>query len=207
MKTINQLTAFTAIIRYLTLALLIPALTITSVNGQALYKLNSRDNLVKISGKSNVHDWTMTALNPIAEAEFSALTGSDNIPKSLNELSFTVLAKSLKSDHSSMDTRTYKTIKADTFPKIIFKLSNAVISAVAKNKFSIKATGTLTIAGVSKNITMQVNGDVKADQSITCTGSESIKLTEYNIDPPSFMLGAMKVANDLVVSYTLNFKK
>ncbi|MGY4386120.1 polyisoprenoid-binding protein YceI [Pedobacter sp. UYP24] len=207
MKTFNELTGLTAIKRYLAIILLIPILSITSVSGQAAYKLSSKDNLIKIAGKSNVHDWIMIALNPIAEADFGPLVGSDNIPKSLNELSFTVLAKSLKSEHSSMDTRTYKTIKANDFPKITFKLSNAVISAVAKNKFAIKATGILTIAGVSKNITMQVNGDVKADQSIICTGSESIKLTEYNIDPPSFMLGAMKVANELVVSYTLNFKK
>ncbi|MHA4895556.1 YceI family protein [Pedobacter sp. PWIIR3] len=207
MKTFSKLTGLTAIKRYLALTLLIPALSITSLSGQALYKLNGKDNLVKIAGKSNVHDWTMTALNPVAEADFGVLTGADNIPKSLSDLSFTVLAKSLKSEHSSMDTRTYKTIKADDFPKITFKLSNAVISPVSKNKFKIKATGILTIAGVSKSIAMQVSGEVKADQSITCTGSESIKQTEYNIDPPSFMLGAMKVANELLVTYTLNFKK
>lgn len=207
MKTISQLTGLTGIKRYLALTLLIPAISITSLSGQSLYKLESKDNLVKVSGKSNVHDWTMSSVTPVAEADFGALTGSDNIPKSLDALTFVVNAKSLKSEHSSMDGRTYKTINADKYPKIVFKLSNAVIVPVAKNKFNVKATGVLTISGVSKTISMLVNGEVKPDQTITCTGSESLKLTDYKIDPPSFMFGAMKVADELVITYSLNFKK
>jgi len=106
-----------------------------------------------------------------------------------------------------MDNRTYKTIKADAYPQITFKLSDATIAPLQKNKFSVKATGTLTIAGVSRVITIQANGEVKPDNSITVTGQEKLKLTDFNIQPPSFMLGAMKVANDLTIGYTLNFKK
>jgi len=177
------------------------------VTAQSVYKLNpSKENVVKVSGTSNVHDWAMTAENPTSEAEFGPLTGNENVPKSLNSLSFSVNAKSLKSEHSSMDTRTYKVIKADDFPKISFKLGSAVISPVSKGKFSVKATGTLSIAGVSKTITMQVNGVVNADQSITCSGTQKLKLTDYSIQPPSFMLGAMKVGDELSISYNLNFK-
>jgi hypothetical protein len=180
----------------------------TGVYAQTVYKLSgSKENTVKISGSSNVHDWTMVAQNPVCEANFGQLTGDEGVPKSLGSLSFSVNAKSLKSEHESMDGRTYKTIKADAYPQITFKLSEASITPLQKNKFSVKATGTLTIAGVSRVISMQVNGEVKPDNSITCTGQEKIKLTDYNIQPPSFMLGAMKVANDLTIAYTLNFKK
>jgi polyisoprenoid-binding protein YceI len=147
----------------------------------------------------------MTAQNPVCEAEFSGNTG--DIPKALKSFNFSVEAKNLKSEHGSMDNRTYKTIKADEFPKIVFKLASATITPGQKHKFSINATGTLTIAGASKTITMLVNGELKADNTITCTGSEKIKLTDFKIDPPSFMLGAMKVKDDLTIQYTLNFKK
>lgn len=174
---------------------------------QGLYKLSgSKENQVKVTGKSNVHDWAMTANNPTCEAEFTDPTGTDNIPKSLNSLSFSVNAKSLKSEHSSMDNRTYKVIKADDYPKITFKINSAVISPVAKGKFSIKTTGILNIAGVAKTISMQVNGSVNADQSITCSGTQKLKLTDYNIQPPSFMLGAMKVGDELTINFHLNFK-
>ena len=182
-------------------------ITIGGVQAQSVYKLSgSKENSVKVIGTSNVHDWNMVAQNPSAEASFGALTGEEGVPKSLTSLSFSVEAKSLKSEHESMDNRTYKTIKADAFPKISFKLASAVITPVKKSKFAVKATGTLTIAGTPKTIVMQVNGTVNEDGSITCSGTQQLKLTDFNIQPPSFMLGAMKVANELTIQYNLNFK-
>ena len=183
------------------------AFSVIGMQTQAQYKLSTtKENTVKISGGSNVHDWTMNAQNPVCEAAFGSLTAEENIPKNLTSLSFSVNTKSLKSEHSSMDGRTYKTLKADNFPKITFKLSNAVVTPVKKNRFSVRANGTLTIAGTSKNITMMVNGEVKEDGSIQCTGQQKLKLTDFNIQPPSFMLGAMKVDNDLTIDFNLTFK-
>ncbi|RZK76700.1 MAG: YceI family protein [Pedobacter sp.] len=208
MKNISQLTRLSGIRRYLTLMLLMPMICVADLNAQSPYKLsNTKENLIRVSGKSNVHDWSMNALNPTSEADFGSFDAEDNVPKTLTALSFSVNARNLKSEHASMDTRTYKVIKADANPKISFKLANAVITPVSKHKFTVKGTGALTIAGVVKTITMQVNGEVKADQSITCSGTQSIKLTDYGMEPPSFMLGAMKVGNELMISFTLNFKK
>ncbi len=180
------------------------AFSVIGMQTQAQYKLSTaKENTVKISGGSNVHGWTMIAQNPVCEASFGAVSTDENTPKSLTSLSFSVNTKSLKSEHSSMDGRTYKTLKAEQFPKITFKLSNATITPV---KFSVKANGTLTIAGSSKAITMVVYGEVKEDGSINCTGQQKLKLTDFNIQPPSFMLGAMKVDNDLTIDYNLTFK-
>lgn len=192
--------------KLLSCILLISFISAVGVKAQGVYKLsNSADNTVKVLGSSNVHDWTMVAQNPVSEADFTGAAG--DIPKTLKALTFSVDAKSLKSEHSSMDDRTYKTIKADEFPKIVFKLTAATITPGAKDKFTINATGNLTIAGVTKVITLQVNGDVKSDNTITCSGSQKIKLTDFKISPPSFMLGAMKVKDDLTIQYNLNFKK
>jgi len=206
MKKMLRFTPFNSSLKYLSLLIFVALASGQQLQAQSSYKLSgSKENLVKVSGKSNVHDWTMNAENPVAEADFGPLN-ADNVPKSLTALSFSVNAKSLKSEHSSMDTRTYKVIKADAFPKISFKLSSAVISPVSKGKFTVKAVGTLTIAGVAKTINMQVNGSVNADHSITCTGIQKLKLTDYSIQPPSFMLGAMKVGDELSIAFNLNFK-
>ncbi|HTE00103.1 MAG TPA: YceI family protein [Mucilaginibacter sp.] len=181
-------------------------LSIQTLQAQVAYKLSaSKDNVVKVLGSSNVHDWTMIAQKPVCEAEFGALSGE--VPKKLGSLSFSVEAKNLKSEHESMDGRTYKTIKADTYPRIVFKLNSATITPGQKDNFIIQATGSLTIAGVSQVITMQVSGLVNPDKTITCTGQQKLKLTDYKIDPPSFMLGAMKVKNDLTIQFSLNLVK
>ena len=98
-------------------------------------------------------------------------------------------------------------MKADAFPKIFYKLTNAVIGKTQKNRYTVKSTGVLTIAGQARSISMDLDVVVNADNSITCTGTEKLKLTDYKITPPSYMLGAMKVYNDLSIQFTLHYKK
>ncbi len=164
-----------------------------------------KDVNIKVLGSSNVHDWTEVTSAIESTGEFKI--GDENQIQALESFNLAVTAKSLKSEHDMMDTRTYKAIKADQFPKITFKLESAAITPVQKNKVNIKATGNLTIAGVTQTIVLDVVAVVNTDNSITCTGSKKIKLTDYKIDPPSYLLGAMKVANELTIQYNLTFKK
>ncbi len=175
------------------------------VTAQVTYQLvQSPAVVIKVSGKSNVHDWTMTATGIESQGKFK-LNG-DNLTD-VTSLSFTVAAKSLKSGKSSMDNRTYKTIKADQYPNITYKLTSATVSHISQKNYLVKTKGELTIAGVTQPVNVSVNATVNADNTITCTGTENIKLTDYGIKPPSFMLGTMKVYNDLAIQFTLIYKK
>lgn len=173
---------------------------------QTSYKLTSgKDASIKVLGTSNVHDWVLTSTAIESQGEFK-IDGDDQL-RGLSSFTLSLNAKSLKSEHESMDNRTYKTMKADQYPKITYKLTSATITPIQKNKYTIKATGELTIAGVTQTIVMTINAVTNADNTITCTGSEALKLTDYKIDPPSFMLGAMKVKNDLTIQFNLTYKK
>lgn len=194
---------------YATLYSIITAIVIFGMvqlaNAQTIYKVvNGKESFIKVLGSSNVHDWNMTSVVIDSQGDFKF--DGDQL-KGLGAFTLSVDAKSLKSEHSSMDERTYKTIKADQFPKILFKLTSATVTPVQKNKFLIKAKGDLTIAGTTQSINMDVNATVNADNTITCSGSQKLQLKEYKIDPPSFMLGAMKVANDLTIQFNINYKK
>jgi len=198
-KTINRIAASTII-----MAVIIFLANPLQSAAQANYKiLTNPDVAIKVLGSSNVHDWTETATGLESQGEFKFEGG---VLRTLRSFSFSVSAKNLKSEHSSMDDRTYKTIKADQFPKIIYKLSSAVVTTVQKNKYTIKATGELTIAGATQTVTLNVTAVVNSDNTITCTGSQKIQLTDYKMEPPSFMLGAMKVKNDLTIQYNLIYK-
>jgi polyisoprenoid-binding protein YceI len=174
-----------------------------STMAQSNYKLNSGAS-VSVSGTSNVHDWTMTSTGVESQGGFKVNSRDELI--GLTNLSFVVQSKSLKSGKSSMDNRTYKSIKADEFPKISYQLKSAILT-LKGDKYNIATTGNLTIAGVTQSISMLVTAVVNANKTITCKGSEKLKLTDYKIDPPSFMLGAMKVGNDLVIQFDLTYSK
>lgn len=166
---------------------------------QTSYK-NSEGSQVKVFGTSNLHDWTMTAKAFTCEGTF--IVKGDQLVD-VTALTLTIPVKNLKSNESLMDSRAYKTLKADQYSTIGFKLTNATVNAQQK---TIKATGNLTISGFSNLITLQISYVVNGDE-ILCKGSQSLKMTEYKIKPPSFMLGALKTGDDLKIDVNLKMKK
>lgn len=177
----------------------------TLVTAQATYKLaQSPDVTIKVLGSSNVHDWTMASTAMESQGDF---TFDGDKLQGLRSFSFRLAVKSLHSDHASMDDRTYKSVNASKYPNISYKLTSAVVTSVGGNKYLIKTKGDLTIAGATQPISMDVTATVGADNTITCVGARKIQLTDYGIKPPTFMLGTMKVTNDLTIQFNLIYKK
>jgi polyisoprenoid-binding protein YceI len=158
---------------------------------------------IKVSGTSNLHDWTMEAKNSSCSASFNFLPGNANQPQSLTALTLSVPVQNLKSGKSSMDSKAYTALKAKTYSTIVFVLTSATILPGQKNQFEVKSTGNLSIAGVTKQVTMDVTGIVNTDGTITCHGSKKLKMTDYQIKPPVFMLGTLKTGDDLTIDFIL----
>lgn len=154
---------------------------------------------IKVAGTSNIHDWAMQTNTISGDAQVT-LAGKDL--KDVNTLNFTTAAKNLKGKEDLLNTRAHKAMKADKFPTIAFKLNSASVSGDI-----VKGTGSLTIAGVTKEIAVQGKATENADGSLSISGSRKIKMSEYSIQPPSFMLGALKVADEINVIYNLKLKK
>ncbi len=183
-------------------ALALVVMTGISLNGksQSLYALTAGSS-IKVSGTSNLHDWDMNATNFTCDG---TLTVKGEQVQGIDAFSFVLPVNNLKSKESLMDTRAYKAMKAEEFPKIAFKLTDA--TPVAGQK-TVKAVGTLTIAGVTNTVTLMAAYQVNADESVTYKVSKVIKMTEYKIKPPSFMLGALKTGDDLTIDIVLKMKK
>lgn len=190
----------------LKIALVMCMLFPTVIMAQTSYKLVAdKSNTIKVEGTSNVHDWTMTAKDVESSGTFRFNTRNELTD--ISSLKFSVLAKSLKSEKTSMDGRTYKSMKADQFPKVTYQLTAATVTMIQYNKYAIQTTGLLSIAGKTQTISMKVMALVNADRSISCHGTQKLMLTDYGIEPPSFMLGAMKVGNDLQIRFDLTYTK
>jgi polyisoprenoid-binding protein YceI len=170
-----------------------------NVNAQGV-----RSSDIKVLGTSNLHDWKMKAQSSTVNAKFDLKPGTNQLAD-ISALSFSMPVKGLKSDENLMNTRAYSTLKADKHDKIAFNMSSAVITPQANNQYLVKATGNLTISGVSKQVTLVANGVVNPDKTITITGSQKIKMSEFGVKPPSFMLGALKVGDLVTVEYNLKF--
>jgi hypothetical protein len=174
-----------------------------SLRAQDAYRVADPD--VKVLGTSNLHNWSMEAKDISCSAKFSFAPGSSQ-PQSLTALDLSIPVHNLKSGESSMDSRAYKAMKADKFGTIRFVSQSAVIIPGQNNRFQIKSTGDMTIAGVAQPVVLTAACQLNADGSIVCNGSTLLKMTDYQIKPPSFMLGALKTGDLLTINFSLTFK-
>jgi hypothetical protein len=159
--------------------------------------------IVKVNGSSNLHDWTMEAKSGNIEANLN-LASNVTYLAGIQSLTFTLPVKNLKStEGSTMDNRAYDALKADKNPNITFNLLTATPVSPQANKSQYKVTGNLTIAGVTKPIEMLANSTKNADGSVIITGEQQLKFTQFGLKPPSFMFGALKVTDNLKISYTV----
>ena len=204
MKSLNINTQRTKryLVKLLTVIVLISINAFTQkAYSQASYKVTAGSE-VKVSGTSTLHDWSMLASNFICEGNFIVKGGQLQEVSSLN---FIFPVKSLKSPkEKEMEERAYKALKEDQFKNITFKLTQATV--VPQQKI-IKATGNLTISGVTNEITIQTDYVINADETITCKGTKPIKMSDFKLKPVSLMLGAIKTGDALNIDLLLKLKK
>ena len=166
---------------------------------QALYKIIPGSQ-IKVSGTSNLHDWNMIASTFSCEGNFKVKDGE---LLDISSLSFSLPVTNLKSKEDLLNTRAYKALKAAEFSKITFKLKDATVMPQQK----LRATGSLTIGGVTNEVVIMTSYAINSDDTITCKGSKAIKMSDHKIKAPSFMMGALKTGNDVTIDILLKLKK
>ena len=154
---------------------------------------------IKVNGTSNLHDWTMNAQT--VQAEGNLVFKGDDL-QDITSLTFSLPVNGLKSKEDLMDSRAYKSLKEADFKRISFKLNSATVTGNV-----VKAIGSLTIAGVTKEVALLAKSTVAADGSISFVGSQKLKMSAFGIKPPTFMMGALKVGDEVDINFNLKLKK
>ena len=169
-------------------------------------KYHTKDDLsLVVSGTSTLHDWKMKTSKGEVNATFTLSTNGQ--VTAFNFLSFSTPAESIKSEHTAMDKNAYKALKTDKNPSINYTLTTATITTIDAATYSVKGVGKLTIAGITKDAELVATCKVNADKSISVSGTKKISMKDFNIDPPSFMMGTIKTGNDIVLKFDLTINK
>ena len=152
------------------------------------YNLNNELSEMTVIGKSTLHDW---------EVEVNDMKGSLNINEDGTPTSaeFECRSKSLKSGKSKMDEIMHDALNAESHPKIYFKLI-----WIEKKGDSFVAKGDLKINGVSREIELEISS-INRDSKITLTAMKSFKMSLFNIEPPSALMGTIKASDEITVKF------
>lgn len=186
------------------------ALVASIAGAQELAKVPvSPDSKLWIDGTSNLHDWSCKATQLDATIELdanSAARVATAPPKALKRVEVKVPVRSLKCNHGGMDGNVYKALKADDAPEISYIMASfdAAPAAAEADSFVVHATGTLTIAGKQNKVDMEVKATRLADGTVKASGVVPIKMTDFDIKPPTAIFGRLKTGDEVKVSFELS---
>jgi polyisoprenoid-binding protein YceI len=165
--------------------------------------LKVKANKMTVQGSSSLHDWE----SQITKAEWKGLFQIENLALvDAKNVEVKIPVESIKSTKGKlMDSKTYDAFKAEKNPYIIYNLTTVKVN---QNAGVLDAKGTLTMGGVTRPIDLQAKYKVLPSGDLQITVSKTLKMTEFKMEPPTAMMGTVKVGDEVTVSFdvTLNTK-
>ena len=168
----------------------------------------AEDFSVKIINNSTLHIYGTTNVNT-----FNCVLNFENV-NSIVQTSYTLRNNrlffentELKLDNSCFDCGNnmmnkdfLEMLDSDNHPYITFQLKEVVVNP--KQKDEIYAFASITLAGKTKLYSIPLT--LKKIESIKAVGCLSIKLTDFELEPPKKVLGLIVVNDEIDINFDLN---
>lgn len=169
---------------------------------QTAYELKSHS--IVVSGTSNLHDWTADVLK--AKGVFRVRVEGNKITD-IQGVELKVDAQSFNSSKGSiMNSKINDAIKSKKYPEINFKAIKLNSITNKGGETQISSSGILTIAGNSQNVTINAVGKILSNGEIELTGTQKVKMTDYKVEPPTAMFGALTTGDEVTISFKVVLK-
>ena len=192
-------------IEFLALLLLSASIAVLSVGAahaqsSATYAVQE-DSKLWVDGTSTRSDWTVHAAN--VQGSFGIDGNGADAKISSGKIS--VDAAKIESGKSIMDRLMHDALKVKEHPTVTYVLTSAESAGTSSNDGSVAltTTGKLTLGGTSKDIEMDVTGTHSADGTVRFTGSHPLKMSDYGLEAPVAMFGALRTGDDVTIHFDI----
>lgn len=166
-------------------------------------ELDKKTSKFIIKGTSSLHDWEMVSETIKGSISLNSMAGDILNIKSIE---ISVRVETLESGKRVMDKKCYRALKYDEFPVIKYHFKNIVsIERKNDNLYSAKLNGTLSIAGITKPTLILVDIILKDNIIVNIKGKKDLKMSDFNVVPPTALLGTLKTGNEITIEFNLNY--
>lgn len=168
---------------------------INEVHGQSFVVKNYT---MTVAGSSSLHDWESSIESVDCNGVYT-LNGMTLLE--IENVVVRIKVTDIKSEKGRMmDNKTYEAFDYERNPYIVFKLGIGKPDAV---KSTIRVSGDLTMAGVTRTIGLTLTYKVLAGGELQITGCQQLNLTDFGMEPPTAMMGTIKVGNEVTVKFDM----
>jgi polyisoprenoid-binding protein YceI len=125
--------------------------------------------------------------------------------KAVTRVQVNVPARQLDCANGTMNSHMLKALKADAHPEIVFRLSGYELGRGADG-VRVDMSGTLTLGGVQRPVVITGVAGESAPGVLRVVGTHEIRMTEFDLKPPTLMMGTMRVNERITVRFDLSLK-
>lgn len=185
--------------------LLLALLAGLSLSAQKLSYALDNSSAITIEGTSTLHEWTATVgeyTGTLSLAKAFDTTKDQEMSVDQVKLSFKV--ESIDGGRGPvMNKKIKRALKSTEHPTIDFSIDQSQVLAL--NDKSMQVSGTLKMAGVSKEVTLSVTPSTNPETPLAFVAKYPLKMSTFGIEPPSAMFGQIVTSDDVTIVFDLKF--
>lgn len=175
-------------------------LLLLQVNFLSAQSFKIKNYKMTVKGTSTLHEWESVVEKLDCKATFRV---EGNTLLDIKDATVQVPVQSIKSSKGKMmDNKTYEAFNYEKHPFIVFTLASDKVNG---SSATAELKGSLTMAGAAKQIDLVVGYKLLPNGDLQVTGTKKIRMTEFNMEPPTAMMGTIKVGDEVVISFDIVF--
>ncbi len=159
---------------------------------------------IVVTGTSTLHGWEMKLTE--VQSSFN-INKPDESKIEISEGQVRFKTENLKSDNSGLNSKAYEALKTDKHPQVTFIQTGKLTASIVNKKFKAKVRGNLTIAGTTKAVELDVEGEQLGENILRIRGEKPMKMTDFGVTPPRAMLGTIRSGDDINIKFDITFQQ
>lgn len=160
---------------------------------------------VWFDGTSTLRSWSCTAprIDAAIDADDGAVTTVLAGQKAVKAVTLTFSVAQLDCDNNKMNRHMMKALNAEGHQTIRFRLTGYELARGSTVTGTLQ--GTLQLHGQTRPISFPATF-AAASGALRVTGQYPLKMTEWGVDPPTLMMGTLKVGEVVTVNFDLQLQ-
>jgi hypothetical protein len=161
-----------------------------------------------LNGTSNVNKFSCTCAQRFSPLELHATRSSDRTLVTFDRSVLKIATTKLDCGQKIMNRDMYETLRADEHPYIQIELKKVhfpigISLDDCAEWAELDAETVITIAGQSKKVPLKVKARNLAARRFQFRSSQTVNMTDFGIQPPSVLMGAIKVRDAITIDLDL----
>lgn len=163
---------------------------------------------LSLKGTTNVNKFSCDCGQKFRPQIVNAAASANRTAVTFSQTVLTLRTMSLDCGNKMMNKDMYKTLKAEEYPNITIELKKAVFPPGVTiddcaEWVELDAETVITIAGSARRVPLKVNARSIAANRFQFRSAKMLKMTDFGIQPPTAMMGAVKVRDDIEIQFDL----